>query len=74
MSATTVGRRRKIKKTHTKGSIFLYISVRKFLFQRRKILSGGKGGGGGGGFWGRLNNFLKAAPCLGLSAFRYFDL
>ena len=74
MSATTVGRRRKIKKTHTKGAIFLYISVRKFLFQRRKILSGGKGRGWGWGFKGRLNNFLKAAPCLGLSAFRYFDL
>ena len=68
--------------------IFLYISVRKFLFQRRsKILFGGS--------WvtGRLNNFLKAAHSLGLvkcftifhinwkfwkfnyfSAFRYFRL
>ena len=41
--------------------IFLYISLRKFLFQRlSKILSGGMGG------WWRLNNFLKAARCLGL--------
>ena len=39
--------------------IFLYISLRKFLFQRRsKTSSGGIGGG-----W-RLNNFVKAAPCL----------
>ena len=43
--------------------IFLYISVRKFLFQRRsKILSDG----GQVEDWGRLNNFLKAARCLGL--------
>ena len=35
--------------------IFLYISLRKFLFQRgSKVLSGG----------GRLNNLLKAACCL----------
>ena len=41
--------------------IFLYISVRKFLFQiLSKILSGGIGD------WWRLNNFLKAARCLGL--------
>ena len=41
--------------------IFLYISLKKFLFQRcSKILSGGMGG------WGRLNNFLKAARCLDL--------
>ena len=41
--------------------IFLYICLRKFLFQRlSKILSGGMGG------WWRLNNFLKAARCLGL--------
>ena len=41
--------------------IFLCISVRKLLFQRRhKILSGGVWIGG------RLNNFLKAAHCLGL--------
>ena len=41
--------------------IFLYTSLRKFLFQRlSKILSGGMGG------WWRLNNFLKAARCLGL--------
>ena len=39
--------------------IFLYISLRKFLFQRRsKTLSGGIGGG-----W-RLNNFVKAAHGL----------
>ena len=37
--------------------IFLYISVRKCLFQRRrKFLSGG-----------RLNNFQKVACCLGLA-------
>ena len=45
-------------------SKYLYISVylyKKFLFQRRiKILSGGMGR------LGRLNNFLKAACCLGL--------
>ena len=38
---------------------FLYIFIRKFLFQRcSKILSGGE--------WveGKLNNFLKAARCL----------
>ena len=41
--------------------VFLYISVRKLLFQRRrKILSGGARIGG------RLNNFLKAAHYLGL--------
>ena len=41
--------------------IFLYISLRKILFQRRsKILSGDMGG------WGRMNNFLKAACCLTL--------
>ena len=39
----------------------LYISVRIFLFQgRSKILSGG------GWVGGRLNNFLRAARCLGL--------
>ena len=68
--------------------IFLYISVRKCLFQRRsKILYGW------GWVGGRLNNFLKAAHCLCLvkcftifhfnwnfwkfdyfSAFRYFHL
>ena len=36
--------------------IFLYISVRKFLFQRRKNLL----------FGGKLNIFLKATSCLGL--------
>ena len=51
--------------------IFMYISLRKFLFERSsKILSvgmGGVGGGGGGGGGGwRLNNFLKAARCLAL--------
>ena len=64
--------------------IFLYISVRKFLFQKRsKILT----------VEGRLNNFLKATHCSGLvkcftifyfnwkfwksnffSAFRYYHL
>ena len=35
--------------------IFLYISVKIFLFQRfSKLLSG----------WGRLNNFLKGVRCL----------
>ena len=62
-------------------SIFQYISVRKFLFRRRRKLSSGRG----------MNNFLKAARCSGLvkcfkifhfnwdfwnfyyfSAFRYF--
>ena len=39
--------------------IFLYIYVRKYMFQRRsKILYGW------GWFGGRLNNFLKAAHCL----------
>ena len=39
--------------------IFLYISLRKFLFQRlSKILSGGIRGRG------RLNNFLMATCCL----------
>ena len=42
--------------------IFLYISVRKFLFQRcSKILSGGKWVGG------RLNDFFKLTRCLGLA-------
>ena len=42
--------------------IFVYISLRKCLFQRdSKVLSGG------GWVWGRLNNFLKAACCLGLA-------
>ena len=41
--------------------MFLYISVRKVLFERRsKILFGG------GWFGGRLNNFLKVAGWLGL--------
>ena len=41
--------------------IFLYISVRKDLFQRRsKILSDGWWNGG------RLNNFLKVSRCLDL--------
>ena len=41
----------------------MYISVRKFLFQRRrKLLSGGE-----------LNNFLKAACCLSLvKCFKFF--
>ena len=43
------------------------MSVRTFLFQRRKkLVSGGSGGGGGDGGGGGLNNFLKAARCLGL--------
>ena len=44
--------------------IFMYISVRNYLFQRfSKILSGKE--------WveGRLNNFLRAARCLGLVIF-----
>ena len=41
--------------------IFLYISLRKILFQRRsKIFPGSMGSGG------KLNNFLKAARCSGL--------
>ena len=36
-------------------SIFLYFSVRKFLFQRRSEISSGEG---------RLNNFLKATGCF----------
>ena len=44
--------------------IFLYISLKIFLFQRRrKILSGGMKHGE------RLNNFLKAARCLSLVNF-----
>ena len=47
--------------------IFLYISLKKFLFQRRsKILYGGIGGG-----WG-LNNLLKADHCLDLTVLQYF--
>ena len=44
--------------------IFLYISVRKLLFQRRrKLLSGGG-----------LNNFLKIARCFGLEkCFKNFN-
>ena len=46
--------------TQKNVSIFLYISVRQFLF--RRLLSG-RG----------LNNFLKAARCLGFSNyFKYF--
>ena len=41
--------------------IFLYISLRKFLFQRRSKVLSGKGWDGG-----RLNNFLKVVHCLGL--------
>ena len=41
--------------------IFLYISLRKFLFQRGSKLFSGKVWDGG-----RLYNFLKAACCLGL--------
>ena len=49
---------------------FLYISLRKFLLQRRsKILSVGIGGG-----W-RLNNFLNAAHCLDIvKCFTMFHL
>ena len=42
--------------------IFLYISLRKILFQRRS-----KGCDGEGRGVGRLNNFLKAACCLSLA-------
>ena len=50
--------------------ILQYISLRKFLYQRRsKILSGGIGG------WWRLNNVLKAAHCLDLvKCFTIFHL
>ena len=41
-----------------KVCIFLYISIRKFLFQRRRKLSVVTGGG--------LDNFLMEAHCLGL--------
>ena len=47
--------------------IFLYISLRKFLFQRRSKVLSGKGWGGG-----RLNNFLEAARCLG--PVKYFTI
>ena len=47
--------------------IFLYISLRTFLFQRRSKVSSGKGWDGG-----RLNNFLKAACCMGL--LKYFTI
>ena len=47
-------------------SISVYL-VRKFLFQRRKILPGGKWVGA------RLNNFFKAAHCFGLvKCIRFF--
>ena len=50
-------------------SIFLYISLKEFLFQRRsKFLYGGIGGG-----W-VLNNFLKAAQWLDLTVLQYFIL
>ena len=46
-------------------SVFLYISLRKVLFQRcSKILSGDG--------WERLNNFLKVACCLDLV--KYFTI
>ena len=49
--------------------IFLYISLRKFLFQRRrKVLSGDGGGSRVAEVW-RLNNFLKTARCLGFVKF-----
>ena len=50
--------------------IFLYISIRKFFFQRRnKILSDGRWVGG------RLNNVFKAARCFGLvKCFRIFHI
>ena len=58
-----------LKHFQTNFCIFPYTSVRKFLFQRRsKILSDGRWVGG----WGRLNNFLKAARCLGLV--KYFTI
>ena len=45
----------------TNVCIFMYISLRQFLFQSRsKILCGDIGGGG------KLTNFLKAARYLGL--------
>ena len=48
--------------------IFLYISVRKFLFHRRsKILFGG------GWVGGRLNNLFKVDGCLGfVKCFKFF--
>ena len=42
--------------------MFLCISVRKFLFQRYNKVFSGAGVG-----WGRLNDFIKAARCLGLA-------
>ena len=47
--------------------IFLYISLRKFLSHRRSKVLSGKGWDGG-----RLNNFLKAACCMGL--LKYFTI
>ena len=47
--------------------IFLHISLRKFLSQRRSKVLSGKGWDGG-----RLNNFLKAACCMGL--LKYFTI
>ena len=47
--------------------IFLYISVRKSLFQRRSEICLMGEGAGELGVWGRLNNFIKGAPCLGLA-------
>ena len=42
--------------------VFLHISVRKFLFQRRrKFLSGGRGVGA----WRRQNNYIKEVQCFG---------
>ena len=61
--------------------IFLHISVRKFLFQRRRMILSD---GGWAADWGRLNSFPKKARCLGLikclietfwnsSIFQHFD-
>ena len=48
--------------------IFLYISLRNLLFQRRsKVLSGKGCDGEGRGGSGWLNNFLKVAHCVGLA-------
>ena len=48
--------------------IFLYISLRNLLFQRRsKVLSGKGCDGEGRGGSGWLNNFHKVAHCVGLA-------
>ena len=60
LHCTIFWRSRTTSLKHFKSKMSVYISLSKFLFQRRsKILPGGMGD------WGSLNNFFKAARCLG---------